>query len=1170
MSISWTKEQSDAIHGTGGDIYLSAAAGSGKTAVLSERVLTMITREEEPANIDRLLIVTFTRAAASEMKERIYKKLNSALKATPNNKYLKEQLSRLPYASISTIHSFCLNFVTAYFQRLDISPNVRVASENEIKSWRADCISEIVSERYEMKEKSEFLSLVEYLSGGRNDNALVEAVISVYEFLRSLPFYESWCDNRLKLYDASSVEESIWGEVVLNYAKGIADYAIAQASNGIEHIKNDNILYNNYGIPLEDDLLMLTQLKKLLDEKDGFDKAGEFVYNFKHKRVGAKKGADEWDKEFIKDVRNRVKKSVDELKEQLTICTTAEFLEDIADLKHKMKELFSLALDLDKKMKAKKQEESALDFADLEHFMLSLLLTPKDQYGDYEPTDLAKELKGNFDSIMVDECQDINEVQDLIFKTISDNNLFMVGDVKQSIYSFRQARPELFVGKLKSANAFDNEQFPSKILLSNNFRSREKVTTPINDIFSAVMREEIGGVEYGKDECLNPSAPYAETLYTGVDIHYLSDDNLPEDVTKEEYQALYIASELKELIESGFMVSDGKGGLRKASYSDAVVLLRSPRRSISTYRKSFEKLGVAVNEEETVGFFNTNEIRTMVNLLKVIDNPLLSRELLGVAISPFAGISADDIAKIRMSAGSKQSLYNNFRKKSSEYPKVASLLEKITYFREKSVIMPVSELILHIYNCTSIELIYRTMPFGERRYGNLLLLAEYVAGWEAVGVTGLTNILRFIDGMEEREEDLTSVDVTGVSDAVTIMSIHKSKGLEFPIVVLGSASKRFNKGDIHSNVILDNNLGFTAMRRDRVRKCQFKTLPLNSAKIKSTENLIAEELRILYVALTRAREKLIVVGNVADADKYISQREEILTDGRLSAFELLKQNSYLDIITSAVSSSSEFIASLKNQPTDKISVKIANMLPIETKDTNTSNEEVCEIDNTLIAKVMENKAFSYKYPNATKAPTKLSVSELAEKDVNEDRLFKSKPRFMLGDSISAAEKGTAVHTFMQLCNLENASKDVKAELDRMLSLGVFNKRQASSVEVDRIEKFFASSLWEALLNSDRYLREHRFVSYLKDEIKGEYKVAEDGEKTVLQGIADLILVKGDSAILVDFKTDRIKDKNKLVDRYKKQLMLYKEMLSDSLGLKVEKAILYSFYLNIPIEISFSD
>ena len=878
--VTWTEEQLAAITARNPGVLVSAGAGSGKTAVLTERVVQRIFDPADPVDADRMLIVTFTRAAAEEMRERIAVKLRAVQREHPEDSTVARQLILLEKADISTVHAFCQRIVKENFQLLDIQSGFRIADEKELEVWRTEAAGEILEEEYAAGEAS-FLSLVELLSEERSDRRVTDTLLRLYDFIRAHPFYDDWLDQALERYrSAAPIGETDWGKLLIADSFAEARQALEAMEEARDLLDGDEKIQKAYGGYIS---TLYAAAKEILDRLSAgdWDGACRAAQHIDGKFSGLRGYEDEWKKARVTALRDQAKALLEGLRDEVFLCTEAQFQADRLALLPMVEKLFAMAKELDRRYAGRKRLQNALDFSDLEHLAIRLLIDRSPE-GEEQPTRLAEELSRQFRQVFVDEYQDTNAVQDRIFRAVSDNgrNLFMVGDVKQSIYRFRQADPAIFLEKKEQFSPWPAEEDqPVAISLNRNFRSRQEVTEGINFLFEQTMSRAVGEMDYRAGEQLQAGATYPPAAGCGCEVHLVQKQK--GEQSGREQEAEYIADVIEEMLHSGYQVSD-HGVLRPVRPADICILLRSVKDKAGVYLQALEKRGISGVGESGGGYLYSREISAVLSLLRAVDNPLLDIDLAAAMLSPLAAFTPDELAEIRLE-GRGHSLYACLVLHAQKSEKSAEFLRLMQHLRLRSAGLPVSRLITELYDCTGFEAVVRSMENGRQRLQNLRLLPEYAAGYEERGYSGLSAFLRLIDRLVESGADLEKGTVVSAGEnTVTVMSIHKSKGLEFPVVILADCGKSFNRQDLSAPALLHGKLGFACRLRDQQRRLEYDTLPLAALRRKLGAELCSEELRMLYVALTRARERLILVGTIATTpDKYCAKLAADLEDGRL-------------------------------------------------------------------------------------------------------------------------------------------------------------------------------------------------------------------------------------------------------------------------------------------------
>ncbi|MCL2035156.1 MAG: helicase-exonuclease AddAB subunit AddA [Oscillospiraceae bacterium] len=1175
MARQWTKPQNDAINALGGSVLVSAAAGSGKTAVLTQRVVSLLLDERNPVDADRLLIVTFSNAAAAEMKQRISAKLSEMIRENPRDLFLQRQQALLPAAQISTIHAFCIELLRRNFQSLGIPPDFGVADENELILMKNEIASACIEEAYEKDENGEFSALLETLISGTGDKALIEAILKIYDFSRSHPFPEDWLHEKLKLYDPDTeVAKTIWGASLLSYAKKSLAFCVKSTEAAIRAFSGDEAVEKAYGAAFSSDLVQFKSCLKAAAAND-WDTLVASLAAYTPERLGGLRGGDALG-EHLKSMRQSSKDIVKELSEKYINAQSAAFRQDIADLKPKIELLFALVKEFSERFKAEKAKKNRLDFSDFEHLALELLIE-KTKDG-YVRTEKAKEISEQFEHVMVDEYQDTNEVQDLIFTSISrsQENLFMVGDVKQSIYAFRQAMPEIFTAKRRSFFPYGSGMFPAKINLDTNFRSRREVTSAVNFLFSILMSEENGGVDYRKDESLKCGAVYPE--YGGAKPVLLLTlmENDAEGKDSVTLEAETIAGEIAGMIESGYMVTEN-GVMRKASPRDFCILLRAAKNRAEVYARELNSRGIAAVSENGGGYFAAREVSSVICMLKAVDNPLLDVELIAAMLSPFFDFTNDDVARIRLNARDVP-FFTALARTAESDEKAAGFLKIFRELRAKSAILPADRLIMSFYEMTSAISIAQAMPMGEVRAANLRLLVHYASEYHALGYKQLGGFIGFVGRLEEKKQDLSPAGfVKDGADAVRIMSIHRSKGLEFPVVFLADTAKQFNMTDLRARYLLHSRYGFACLRRDYKAFKQFATVPMQSVRLETERVMRSEEMRILYVALTRAREKLIISAAVkSPLKKRLASLRAELENHRLPGYLVGRMNSYAGWILSALlyhesaGALREFFGAreIETIPGDTDwEFIIRGRDEAEDVPAPDRPEASALPDEAFLAELKARASYTYAFLPHTEIPAKLAVSDVAKGERGLLYHFSQRPRFMTAEALTPAEKGNAMHKFMQFASYENAKENLDDEIENIRRESFLSPLEAESLDKKRLKAFFKSTLADRIFSSEKVFRELKFMSECGGDVL--FKMYPDMPKDAqiaLQGVADCVFIEDGEAVIVDYKTDIVTDSKQLLERYGKQLSLYRMMLEESLGVPVKECAIYSFWLSAQVKL----
>ena len=1217
----WTEEQQSAIDTRECNLLVAAAAGSGKTAVLVERIIKIITDEKKPVDVDKLLVVTFTNAAAAEMRERIAGAITKALEKNPSSKNLQKQLTLLSRANITTMHSFCLDTIKNNFHVINLDPSFRILDETEGILLKDEILEKLFQEKYD-DENQEFLNLVEAYSGSKNDEKLKEIILNLYRFSMSGADPENWLMEKADEFNIDTIEDldkSLWMKVLKDNLKIELEGLISMAQKAIELCNSCGGL-EPYIQNFNDDIVQIQMIY------DSLNLSIKDIYAnctfSKLKTIKRDTVEDEEVQKRVKKIRDDIKKNIKKIINDIFPMTPETMLQAIKSVYPFMKELSSTVIEFQSIFLKAKKEKNSLDFNDLEHFCLKIL---KD-----EKAKVADKFKEKFYEVLVDEYQDSNNVQeaiiDLVSRKYDDNpNVFMVGDVKQSIYRFRQAKPELFLDKY---NTYSKEEGKCrKIQLYKNFRSREEVVSGVNYIFKEIMSKMVGDLEYTDEEALNLGAFYKElneensVIGGEVELNILnkamqedledsSDGDIvqteedDEDVSAINLEARIVAKRIKELMS----VKDGKefkvldkntGEYRKVKYKDIVILLRATKNWSEIFLDEIGAEGIPIYADTGVGYFESIEIRTILSMLKVIDNPLNDIPLIALLKSPIMNFSVLELSLIRL-VNKDNYYYDNIKliasgdSSSSEElkEKCSRFLKRLNVWREKSVYTSIDEFIWYLYSDTGYYGYVGAMPNGVLRQANLKVLFQRAKQFEETSFKGLFNFVNFINKLRKSSGDMGSAKILGENeDVVRIMSIHKSKGLEFPVVFLSGAGKQFNLMDLTNSILYHDDLGFGPEYLDLEKRISYSTIAKEAIKRKIKLETLSEEMRILYVAFTRAKEKLIITGATSNLDKLLDKtcNAAALDENIILPSEVLKGKSYLDWITMAMCKhkDGEILTNLKGAvdihikqdlSTWKIKIWQKSDLTVDKVIENVEDEENLKLLTSKncgqIDKEIKNRLdFRYKYKQSTTMKSNISVSDLKKKNqeehnipdtkkiFNEDRVIK--PKFLKEDTaITSSERGTAMHFMMQRVDFSRIStvQEIRDQIKELLEGELISQKEADAINAKKVFEFFKSSLGKRVLKSKKVYRELPFYT----------EISEDNieDKIRLQGVIDCFFYEGDQIVLLDYKTDYVEDGNEeeMINRYKVQLGYYKDALEKITEKEVNETFLYLFHLGKELKI----
>ena len=1125
------------------------------------------------------------------MREKILEAIYKKIEENPEDENLQKQVILLNKASISTIHSFCLDVIKNNFYEIDVSANTRIADDSEILLLQQEVIDDLFEEKYE-EEDSNFIKLIKTYTKYNQDEVLKDLLLRVYSYIQASPFPEEWLEEqieKLNIEDGTNFSDTVWGKIITENANQILEDSILKLQN----IRTKMTCFpelDKFTAKIEDDIDKYTYIQNNLSD---WDTAVEAINTLKNAIWTKDQKITNDLKDEAKDVRESTKDEFKKVK-KLMNCSSEEAVQDIKYMYPILKMLKDLILEFSQKFYQRKREKNIMDFSDMEHLALKILVK-KDENGNVVKSEIAKKYENKFEEIAIDEYQDSNLVQEYILTSVSrGNNIFMVGDVKQSIYKFRQARPKLFLDKYDSYKLEPVNGEDRKIQLFKNFRSRSNILDFTNLVFEDIMSRELGNIEYNQDEYLNLGANFEEIqnqdYKTELEILDLSEENddiwkTDEEETEEEQEkvedvvleARFVARKIKELIDSKYQIIDKKTGRRDIQYKDIAILLRTSSGVANVYEKEISELEIPVYSDSSSQYLQSVEIETIMSLLRIINNPMQDIPLVTVMRSPIGNFTDNELIEIRM-ADRNSSFYEALLK--SDLEKAHRFLSLLKELREDEEYMTLDEWIWNIYTKTGYMNYVNLMPNGALRVSNLRMLFERAKQYEEASFKGLYNFINFIDKIKFNQEDLKAAKIIGENEnVVRIMTIHKSKGLEFPVVILAGVGKQFNFRDLNGKILLDQDLGMGPQYIDSDRYIEFKTLAKKALAIKAKNEAISEEMRILYVALTRAKEKLIIVGRQKDVNKKMSEKQKLLEiystidDNKINPYLLQKYKTYLDWLELIYLK--EGVANTKNLFTvninkrEKTSVKIENEVEdISKKIIEESNKNNDEQEKEKIKEILN---WQYKHQSIEGIPTKTSVSKLKEKREQEVQITQE-PKFINEEAktkLTGAQKGTLIHLCLQKMketeeyNLEKITELIEELKDKE----IITEIEVQNIDKEKLLEYTNSQLWTELKQAKEIHKEHPFYINIKASRIYNQINKEDDEDILVQGVIDLFFIdKDDKLILVDYKTDYVQNENELVEEYKGQLDLYKEALEQSLNKKVDKMCIYSVYLNKLIEI----
>ncbi len=1182
MAFRLTEEQYAAVHDREGALLVSAAAGSGKTRVLVERLLD---RVEEGADIDRFLVITFTKAAAAELRSRIVEELSRRMADAPGDAFLRRQATLVYKAQISTIDAFCTQFLREEGHRLDLDHDFRLCDEAESQILQNEALAAVLDGRYEhVAENPDFAFLVDTMSAGRDDSRLEQIALDIRGRIQSYPDPGRWLDAQEETFALTGVTDAgatPWGALLLSDAARLADYWARRLGEAAELCTGDDKLVKAYVPALETAQATLRSLEAACSR--GWDAARAALEEVAFPRFGTVRGAeDPQAQERVKALWDRCKKRVKKL-EDLLADDSAGLLEDMRAVYPAIRALFALVRDFEGEYAKEKARRGVLDFSDLEHMTARLL------WEGEEPSSVAKRWAERFDEVMVDEYQDTNAVQNAIFDalTLGGQNLFMVGDVKQSIYRFRLADPTIFLEKYRAFPPREEaaEGEPRRVLLSRNFRSRPQVLEGVNDTFRALMSRDFGEMDYTDDEALIPGAAFPDSPQGDYRVELDLLDASPRGAEPEgagperaELEARFVARRVEELLREGFPVSDGAGGTRPAQPGDIVLLMRSPGPVLHWYAGALGELDIPWEAEGGEDFFAQTEIQVALSLLQIVDNPRQDVALIAVLRSAVYGFSADRLSQIR--AGAPQAdFYTALTQDGGE--DVKAFLAELAGLRERAGEEGCEALLWRLFDRTNLLGVYGALDEGEKRRGNLLTLSQLARDFEKAGHKGLFGFLTYLRRLEESGGRLQAAAHAG-GRGVRILSIHKSKGLEFPIVILADLAHQFNREDQKAPMLFQPRLGVGPKRLDLARMVEYPTLARLAIARQMDADMGAEELRLLYVAMTRAQEKLILsvalTRGTREVEMLLSEAglpvEPQALMGRQSPGQWL-------LLAALARPEAAFLWNGALPPYRDVTLDLGPAWDIRWEDCagclepSRRTPQAVSADGAgegiTAAELLERFRWTYPHPGDVEAPSKLTATQLKGRELDMEAAQDSpqppremefpRPRFAAEQlGLTPTEKGTALHLVMQYIDFRKCTgpEAIQGEIHRLVAEKFITPQQGEAVDAEKIYGFFASPLGQEVLASPTLRREFKF-SILAPAAE-YFPQAGAGEQVLLQGVVDCFFRDERGITVIDFKTDRVYG-DKLPERageYAPQLGAYARALEQITGAPVARKILWFF------------
>lgn len=1173
--LQFTPAQKCAIESRGSTVLVSAAAGSGKTRVLTEHLMAYLTDAEHPVDLDRFLIITYTRAAAAELRARILDSISERIAADPENRRLRRQSALCARAQIGTIHSFCGDLLRENCAAVGLTPDFKVADAERTGALKAMALDKLLEHAYEsIHEDDAFRLLADTAGAGRDDALLSALILNLYEKMQCHARPDRWAQeqiDRLRLEGVTDAGQTVWGQELLAQTRESAAYWADELDRLLQTMAQpgNEWLMTAYGESVSESAAGVRVVVRAAAQ--GWDQTRQALEDVAFPRLKSVRNApDPALKDQIKARRDTCKKAIDELRTQYAE-PSEKMLADLRATAPAMERLLRLTLEFGTRYAAEKRRRALVDFADLEHFAAQLLTD-----SDGNPTPLAREISTRYTEILVDEYQDVSEVQDLIFRAVSQagQNRFFVGDVKQSIYRFRLADPGIFLDKynryLDAADAPDGA--PRRILLQENFRSRREVLDATNLVFKNIMSTSLGELDYDENARLKCGAHYPDGgALPELCLLALPDDTDGPAPEKAALEADYVARRIRELVDSGAPVVD-HGVSRPADWGDIVILLRSANAVGPVYRRALTAHGIPVFSEQGGGFFESLEVSVLLSLLAVIDNPHQDVPLIAVLRSPLFGFTADDLAAVR-ACDREHDFYTALTAAAETRDDCRAFLETLADYRRLAPDLELGALLWHIYDDRNLMALCCAMADGDARRRNLMLLFDLAQQFEETGYRGLH---RFVVWLRHQADEGREPTVSGGERrAVRIMSIHKSKGLEFPIVFLADLSRAFNKMDTRSTVLVHPQLGLGPKRTDTQRGIEYPTFARSAVASRLLREMLSEEMRLLYVAMTRAKERLILTGTFADPDKTVAQLRAGLSSP--IAPEVLRREStpMQWVLQSALLDSEGRVFRMHTVP---LAVGQDGAVP----ETAEPAEETATADSALVETLSKNLAFVYPHASAETLPSKVTATELKRLDAQPEdaeaaplvaqpwRTFR-KPDFQTRERpLTAAERGTATHRILQYLRFADAADEasVTRQIERLCAQGFLTEREAQAVRISSILQLMRSELGARLVRAERdgqLLREFRFSLLYPAEAL--FPGAEE-EQVLLQGVVDCCIEEDGVLTIVDYKTDRIAP-DAVPERtayYASQLRAYAGAMARITGKPVKQRLLFFLHNGVISEV----
>ena len=1167
MAFNPTDEQISAINAKG-NILVSAAAGSGKTAVLVERVIAKLCSKTDGISADKLLIVTFTNAAAAEMRGRIEKRLDEEIRDNPNDSSILMQKHLLNSAKICTIDSFCIDLVRENFEIAGVSPDFKISDGNSLKAIDEKVIRELINNYIENKD-SVFFELLDLIGAEYDEKNFIDFVQDIYNYSRQLPFPQKWFESLSVEYEKSILSsDNIWADYAFNKAESLIKGSITSMANAIDLLAVNEKAANAYILQFSEVSQMLQNLLEHVTDR-AWDATFNALQEFALPKLPVVRGiADIYEVTAAKEIYKSIsEKSIDGL-HKIFYADSAFLDAQFEKIKAPVKLLSELLIKFDNALFEEYKAQNTFTFHNTEHLALNILC--EESNGKILIKEQAKELVGRFCEVCVDEYQDTNDLQDMLFYVLSnkESNLFVVGDIKQSIYGFRGANPDNFLIKKNKYIPIEqtDETMPRKIVLGKNFRCKPEVCDFVNYFFKLFMNECTGDIIYNDEEKLIPAAEYPEITDTATEIHLIN--TAGSEYSSLQLEALKIVEIIKETMNAGPVIKKDKNTLREAVFSDFTILLRSARLKAPVVAEILKKQGIPVSFY-VEDFAETIEISIILSLLSVVDNPQNDIDLLCVLMSPIFNFTADDIADLRIKKRDGTLYSAVIYSAENGNNKCKSVIKAFEKFRILAVTNPLPSFINILLNETSLLDLVAVLDDGARRRNNLLLLINYAEQFSTTGMVTVGGFVKYIK--KQSESGIKAAGTPTGSNAVNIMSIHASKGLQFPVCIVADLNTDFNDSEAREGSIYSTEFGLGFRYFDEAEKIRYTTLSREVILDKIRADRLEEELRLLYVAMTRTQDKLILTASMSDVYKKAEKLKTLLiaSNSLVDKSLFTKTKSYCDwlMLSILLHKNGKILRDgtssvLLSDSDCKFKISIDDDF-IETEAENAEFSEECDLQ--LAEQIMNNLSYVYPFEELLNIESKASVSRLANGAESAKYAFSYTPAFLNDGGITPAERGTAMHKVMQFFNFDK-SDNIDEELLRLYEWQYISEREYNSLNIEALKAFFASDVFKRIKNSDLVKREMRFLTEVPaTQVEDKLDTKFENENVIIQGAVDVCFSEIDGLVVLDFKTDRVDSTDELVNYYSEQLNIYAKACEKIFDMPVKEKIIYSFSLSKEIK-----